>query len=70
MHKIILLLFEIVKNVVQFISIFCSFLTTIISLNWIETIIHANWNWINFIRPFINAILDFSNSIVSLSFDA
>lgn len=70
MHKIILLLFEIVKNVVQFISIFCSFLTTIISLNWIETIIHANWNWLNFIRPFINAILDFSNSIVSLSFDA
>ena len=70
MHKIILLIFEAVKNTVQFISIFCSFLTAIISLNWIETIIKAHWNWLNFIRPFLNMILDFSNSIAPISFNA
>lgn len=70
MHKIILVLFGIVKNAIQFVSIFCSFLTTIISLFWIEAIIQANWSWLDFIRPMTNAILDFSKRIIPVSYNA
>lgn len=67
MNKLILCFFNIAKSLVQFISIICSFLTTIISLNWIELLIDAHWSWLDFIRPVINSILDFSYKILPLS---
>jgi len=70
MHKIILWIFEQIKNIVNFISIVCSFLTTVISLNWIETIIQAHWTFLDFLRPIMNVVLDFSNTILPLSFNA
>ena len=70
MNRLIRLIFKCAKDIVQFISIVCSFLTTIISLNWIETIIKAHWGWLNFIRPVTDTIIDFSNKILPLSFNA
>ena len=70
MNKLVLFILSTIKNIVNFTSIVFAFLGAVISLNWIETIINAHWNWLNSIRPIINIIIDFSNKILPLSFNA
>ena len=69
MHKLILWFFKNAKNIVQFLSIICSFFAAVISLCWVEVIIGVNWTWLHFIKPVINPILDFSGQIMPLSFN-
>jgi hypothetical protein len=69
MHKLILWFFKNAKNIVQFLSIICSFFVAVISLCWVEVIIGVNWTWLHFIKPVINPILDFSGQIMPLSFN-
>jgi len=70
MHKIILYFFKNLNNIGQTLSLICSFLIMTNILYWLENIINATWNWLNFIKPVLNIILDFSNEIFPFSFNA
>ncbi len=70
MHKLILGIFSLIKNIIQFCKLTCSFLLIMTMFAWLEDIIQAHWNWLDFIRPILDNVLDFANSIYSLSFVA
>ena len=70
MHKLILWFFENLNNIGQFFSLVCSFLIMTTLFYWLENILHAQWNWLNFIKPFLDTILNFSDSILPFSITA
>lgn len=70
MHKLILGLFNIINNICQFFSIVCAFFIMAISIFWLETLLNSTWNWLNFIKPTLNIVLDFSNNILPFSIKA
>ena len=70
MHKLILCFFENINNIVQTFSIICSFFIMMIIIYWLEVLVNAQWNWLNFIKPVLDYILDFSNSLFPFSITA
>ena len=70
MHNLILWFFRQIKNIINFCILTISFFIIMIVFNWFEVLVDGTWNWLNFIRPLLNCILDFVNSIYSFSFDA
>lgn len=70
MHKLILWFFRNLNNIGQILSLVCSFLIMTTVLYWLETILNVKWNWLNFIKPTLDIILDFANKIFPFSIDA
>ena len=70
MHKFIIGIFTQIKNLFQLCNLVYSFLIIITLLCWIENIIKAQWNWLNWIKPTIDSLLNFMNNIYSFSFSA
>ncbi len=69
MHNFILGIFDFLKNILQFFKIVCVFCIIMITLYWIQNLIGAQWAWLGFMKPFLDSILAYANSIYSLSFD-
>ncbi len=53
MHKHVLKIFEHVKTILEFIKIAVIFSIMCLLLYWVETLIGAQWDWLNFIRPIL-----------------
>ena len=70
MHKLILWFFENLNNIGQTLSIICSFFIMTTLLYWLEILTNSQWNLLNFIKPVLDVILDFSNSIFPFSITA
>lgn len=70
MHKLVKWFFKNLNNIGQTLSLICSFLIMTDILYWLENILKAQWNWLNFIKPILDVILDFSNNIFPFSFSA
>ena len=69
MHELMLKFFEFLRSFLQFMKIVCMFLIILLLLYWIQNLTNAQWGWIAFLAPFFDFLLDFANSICSLSFD-
>lgn len=67
MHKLILWFFENINNIIQTLSLICSFFIMMIVIYWLEVLVNAQWNWLNFIKPVLDFFLDFSDSIFPFS---
>ena len=70
MHKLILRLFENLNNIGQTFSLICSFFIMATLLCWLEVLVNAQWNWLNFIKPVINNLVGFTDSIIPFSITA
>lgn len=68
MHKIIMWFFNNLNNIGQTLSLICSFYIMTTVIYWLESIFKAQWNWLNFIKPSMDALLNFANNIFPFSF--
>lgn len=57
MHKFILDIFSKIKNIFQFLKIVDVFLIMMLLLFWVEHLVHSQWNWMNFLRPFMDSLV-------------
>ena len=62
MHKFILWFFRNLDNIGQTLRLTVLFFIITTVLYWLENIINVHWNWLNFIKPVLNVLLDFANS--------
>lgn len=69
MHKLILILFKKIRDLEKFLRLVIIFLIMLMALYWFQNLLGANWKLLGFIKPFLDWILDLSDSIYSLSFD-
>ena len=69
MHEFMLKFFGFLRSFLQFMKIVCLFLIILLLLYWIQNLTNAQWSWIAFLAPFFDFLLEFANSICSLSFD-
>lgn len=69
MHQFIIKCFDLIKSFLQFIRILLVLFILIILLYWIQNLTDANWAWLGLFKPFLDAILEFSNGISSFSVD-
>ena len=65
MHNIILKLFGFLRSCLHFIKILTMFLVLLLILYWIQNLTNSYWNWMKFITPFFDFILDISKKIWS-----
>ena len=70
MHKLVLWFFENLNNIGQTLSLICSFFIMTTLFYWLEILTKSQWNWLNLIKPVLDVILDFSNSIFPFSITA
>lgn len=69
MHKLILWIFESLKNIEKFCRLILVFLIMILALYWIQNLIEAHWGWMDFFKPTLDNLLNFAGSIYSFKFD-
>ncbi len=69
MHKFILGIFSFIKSFIYFLRMVSVFCIVMLVLYWIQNLIHAEWSWLGFIKPFLDGLLELANSIYSISFD-
>lgn len=69
MHKFITGIFNFLKNLVYFFRIVTFFCILMLLLFWIQNLTKGNWEWLGFIKPFLNFLLETANSIYPLTFD-
>lgn len=69
MHDFILKIFSVIKSFWHFVKILCMFCIMLLLTYWIQNLTHANWEWLGFIKPFLDGLLNFTNSIYSISFN-
>ena len=70
MHKLVLWFFENLNNIGQTLSLICSFFIMTTLFYWLEILTNSQWNWLNIIKPVLDVILEFSNSIFPFSITA
>ena len=69
MHKIILFIFNTIKNVLNMFSIIILLCIMALISFWIQNIISVSWKWMEFLKPAIDCILNFSKNIFAFSFN-
>ena len=69
MHEFILKIFGILKSFWHFLKILCMFCILLLLAYWIQNLTKANWEWIGFIKPFLDWLLGVANNIYSISFN-
>ena len=69
MHEFILGIFRFIKSFLYLLRIICVFLILMLLLYWIQNLTNAHWEWMSFIKPFLDGLLAAANQIYSLSFD-
>ena len=68
-HKIMMSTFNGLINAERSLRVVCVFFMMMLSLYWIQNLIGAKWDWMAFIAPSLDWILEESNSIFPFSFD-
>ena len=63
MHKAMLKLFDFLKNCAQFFKILSVFLILMLLLYWTQNLAEYKWDWMLFITPLLNALLDVAENI-------
>ena len=54
MHNLMKNLFDFLRSFTQFMRIFLVFLIIMMLFYWVQNIIGATWNWLNFAKPILN----------------
>jgi len=68
-HEFIMDVFNGLINAEKSLRIVCVFFMMMLSLYWIQNLIGTTWNWMAFIAPSLDWILEASNDILPFSFD-
>ena len=68
MHKNILKLFDLTRSLLHFIKIVFVFLIMMLAFYWVQNILGAQWNWLNFLKPFFDFTLSIAGAICSWEF--
>lgn len=63
MHKFVLKTFNFLKNCAQFVQIAMLFSILMLLLYWIQNITNAQWGWLNFCVPFLNAFVEMGEMV-------
>ena len=69
MHKFVLNIFNFLRSLLHFFKILFVFSILMLLFYWVENLTHANWAWLNFIKPFLDFFLSISSKINSDSID-
>ena len=69
MHDFIVGCFKFVRSFWQFMKIIIVFCILMLLFMWVEHLTAADWNWLNFIRGFLEGLVKVGDSIYSSSFD-
>ena len=69
MHKFVLNIFYFLRSLLHFFKILFVFSILMLLFYWVENLTHANWAWLNFIKPFLDFVLSISSKINSGSID-
>jgi hypothetical protein len=69
MHKIIIWIFNFLKDIAYFLKIVGIFHIMMMALYWIQNIIGAKWDWMNFIKPSLDFILSIGEKIAPMTFN-
>ena len=70
MYKLTKGIFLQIKNLIQLCNIICAFLSIMTLFAWLENIIQTKWIWLDFVRPVVDNLTNFMNSIYSFSLTA
>lgn len=62
-------LFGFLKNIAHFLKILVVFSILMLILFWIQNLVHTNWEWMNFYKPFLSDIVEMGGLITSGSLD-
>jgi len=63
MHKFVLGIFTKSKSFFQFLKIVDVFMILMLIILWMENLVKSEWNWINFVRPFLEGLVSAGASI-------
>lgn len=66
MHKLVLKMFEILKNLIKFSEIIIIFVAMLMILYWIQYLIGSNWSWLVFFTPVLDFFILVINFFVSI----
>ncbi len=69
MHDLMVALFKFIKSFWQFMKIVIVFCILMLLFFWVENLTGANWDWLNFIRGFLEWLVKMGDSIYSSSID-
>ena len=69
MHDFIVSCFKFVRSFWQFMKIIIVFCILMLLFMWVEHLTAADWNWLNFIRGFLEGLVKIGDAIYSGSFD-
>ncbi len=69
MHEFIIGCFNFLKSFLQLMKIIFAFCILMLLCYWVQNITAADWAWLGFMKPFLDGLLDFTNSIYSVTFD-
>ena len=69
MHDFVLKIFSFVKSFLHFMKIVFLFCILMLLFHWVEHLTNANWDWLSFIRPFLDGLLVVANKIYSVEFN-
>ena len=58
MHKTMLKFFGFLDSTVQFFKIFTVFCMMCLLMLWANNLAHFGWEWLNFIAPLLNSLLE------------
>ena len=69
MHEFILGCFNFLRSFLHLMKIVFVFCILMLLCYWVQNLTGADWAWLGFIKPFLDGLLDFTNSIYSVTFD-
>lgn len=69
MHKFVLGFFNFFKSFLHFMKIVCVFCIIMLAFYWVQNLLHTEWSWLGFIKPFLDGLLEIANMIYSISFN-
>lgn len=69
MHEFILNCFGFLKSFLHLMKIVFVFCILMLLCYWVQNLTNADWAWLGFMKPFLDGLLEFTNSIYSVTFD-
>ena len=69
MHNFVLNCFNFLRSFLHLMKIVFVFCILMLLCYWVQNLTGADWAWLGFIKPFLDGLLDFTNSIYSVTFD-
>ena len=69
MHNFVLNCFNLLRSFLHLMKIVFVFCILMLLCYWVQNLTGADWAWLGFIKPFLDGLLDFTNSIYSVTFE-